>query len=126
MRQAILAMVTLVASAFANDAVRVLQTNSAGDNIHVIDPATNNVVGIIEDIEVPHGAAISPDGSRIYVSDESLVTLDVVDARTLKVTKRIPLSGRPNNVDVGKDGAFVYVGIVSCISWCGCVCFSFI
>ena len=53
------------ASLIAADAVRVLQTNSAGDNIHVIDPATNQVVGVIEDIEVPHGAAIAPDGSRI-------------------------------------------------------------
>ena len=98
-------------SAMATDAVRVLQTNAAGDNIHVIDPATNKVVGMIEDIEVPHGAAIAPDGSRIYVSDEALKTLDVVDARSLKVTKRIPLSGRPNNVDVSKNGAHVYVGI---------------
>lgn len=90
---------------------RVLQTNSAGDNIHVIDPATNQVVGTIEDIEVPHGVAIAPDGRRIYVTDESLSTLDIVDSRTLKVTKRIPLSGRPNNVAVAKNGAYVYVGI---------------
>jgi YVTN family beta-propeller protein len=90
---------------------RVLQTNAAGDNIHVIDPATNQVVGTIEDIEVPHGVAIAPDGRRIYVTDESLSTLDVVDAKTLKVTKRIPLSGRPNNVDVAKNGSYVYVGI---------------
>src|SRR3954463_10900726 len=93
------------------DGARVLQTNSAGDNIHVIDPATNRVVGTIEDIEVPHGATIAPDGSRIYVTDESLSTLDVVDARTLKVVKRIPLSGRPNNVAVSKDGKQVYVAI---------------
>ena len=90
---------------------RVLQTNSAGDNIHLIDPATNRVVGTIEDIEVPHGVAIAPDGRRIYVTDESLSTLDVVDAATLKVTKRIPLSGRPNNLDVAHDGSHVYVGI---------------
>ena len=96
----------------AADAVRVIQTNSAGDNVHVIDPATNQVVGVIEDIEVPHGVAIAPDGRRIYITDESLSTLDVVDAKTLKVTKRIPLSGRPNNVDVSKDGSHVYVGIV--------------
>jgi YVTN family beta-propeller protein len=91
--------------------VRVLQSNSAGDNIHVIDPATNRVVAIIEDIEVPHGVAIAPDGSRIYVTDEALTTLDVVDAKTLKVSKRISLSGHPNNVDVSPDGARVYVGI---------------
>jgi YVTN family beta-propeller protein len=77
----------------------------------VIDPATNQVVGTIEDIEVPHGVAIAPDGRRIYVTDESLSTLDVVEAKTLRVTKRIPLSGRPNNVDVAKDGSHVYVGI---------------
>jgi YVTN family beta-propeller protein len=99
------------AALLSADAVRVLQSNAAGDSIHVIDPATNTVVGVIEDIEVPHGVAISPDGTRIYVTDESLVTLDVVDANTLKVFKRIPLSGRPNNLDVSKDGAFVYVGI---------------
>ncbi len=92
-------------------AVRVLQTNAAGDNIHVIDPATNELVGLIEDIEVPHGVAIAPDGKRIYVSNEARQTLDVVDVRTFKVFKRIPLSGRPNNVDVAKDGAKVYVGI---------------
>ena len=77
----------------------------------MIDPATNQVVGTIEDIEVPHGVAIAPDGRRIYVTDESISTLDVVDAKTMKVTKRIPLSGRPNNVAVTKDGSHVYVGI---------------
>ena len=106
----IFTLLATIAALHAN-AVRVLQTNSAGDNIHIIDPGTNQVVGTIEDIEVPHGVAIAPDGSRIYVTDESLSTLDVVEARTLKVTKRIPLSGRPNNVAVGKNGAFVYVGI---------------
>ena len=101
----------VVATSLTAGVVRVLQTNAAGDNIHVIDPATNKVVGLIEDIEVPHGITIAPDGSRIYVTNESLTTLDVVDAKTLKVFKRIPLSGRPNNVAVAKDGAQVYVGI---------------
>ena len=55
--------------------------------------------------------AIAPDGSRIYATNEVLKTLDVVDARSLAVIKRIPLSGRPNNLDVAKDGSHVYVGI---------------
>jgi YVTN family beta-propeller protein len=91
--------------------VRIIQTNAAGDNAHVIDPATNKVVGVIDDVEIVHGVTSAPDGSRIYLSNEALHTLDVVDAKTLKVTKRIHLSGRPNNVAVTKDGKKVYVGI---------------
>lgn len=91
--------------------VRVLQSNSAGDDITVIDPSANRVLGAIQDIEVPHGLVISPDGRRIYVTNEAQRTLDVVDAKTLTVYRRIRLTGRPNNVDVSKDGSKVYVGI---------------
>jgi YVTN family beta-propeller protein len=69
-------------------------------------------VGVITGIEVNHGAAVAPDGSRIYVSDEAESTLDVVDGKTLKVSKRIPLSGHPNNIAVARDGKRVYVGII--------------
>src|SRR5205807_9454696 len=75
--------------AAAADTVRIVQTNAAGDNIHLIDPATNKVVGEITGIEVNHGAAVAPDGSRFYFSDEAEHTLDVVDGKTLAVTKRI-------------------------------------
>jgi YVTN family beta-propeller protein len=56
--------------------------------------------------------AIAPDGSRIYVSDEAESTLDVADGKTLKVIKRIHLSGHPNNIAVSRDGRRVYVGII--------------
>jgi len=91
--------------------VRIIQTNSAGDNVHIIDPATNTVVGEITGIEVGHGAAAAPDGSRIYISNEADSTLDVVDSKTLKVTNKIPLTGHPNNIAAGRDGRRVYVGI---------------
>ena len=104
--------VVLAVAAMAASRERVLQTNSAGDNIHVIDPATNKVVGVIEDIEVPHGVALAPDGSRIYITDEPRSSLDIVDAVTLKVTKKIPLTGRPNNLAVSKDGKTIYVAVV--------------
>ncbi len=91
--------------------VRVLQSNSAGDGVSVIDPATNSVVGTIGGIEVPHGLVVSPDGRRVYVTNEAQRSLDVVDSRSFTVFARIPLSGAPNNVDVAKDGKRVYVGI---------------
>ena len=92
--------------------VRIIQTNSAGDNIHIIDPASNKVVGEIKGIEVSHGVTASPDGTRIYVSDESQNTMDVVDAKTLKVIQQVPLSGNPNNISITPDGRKIYVAII--------------
>ncbi|HVY34450.1 MAG TPA: beta-propeller fold lactonase family protein [Caulobacteraceae bacterium] len=90
---------------------RIIQSNSGGDEVHIIDPATNKVVGRITGIEVNHGVAGAPDGSRIYVSDEADSTLDVVDSRTLRVISKVPLSGHPNNISISRDGARVYVAI---------------
>ena len=106
-----LSLCTLSVSTAGNK-VRIIQTNSAGDNVHVIDPVTNKVVGVIEGIEVNHGAAVAPDGSRLYISNEADSTLDVVDGKTLKVINKIPLSGHPNNIAIGRDGRRVYVGII--------------
>ena len=76
----------------------------------LIDPATNKVVGEIKGIEVNHGAAVAPDGSKFYITNEAESTLDVADAKTLTVIKHIPLTNHPNNVAVSKDGKRVYVG----------------
>src|SRR5215472_8829678 len=94
--------------------LRIIQTNSAGDNIHIIDPATNKVVGEIKGIEASHGIAVSKDGSRIYISEEAQKTLDVVDGKTLEVIKRIPLSGGvPNLIALTPDGRYIYVALRS-------------
>src|SRR3954447_9741270 len=58
--------------------VRIVQTNAAGDSVMLIDPATNKVVGEIKGIEVNHGAAVAPDGSRFYITNEAESTLDRV------------------------------------------------
>jgi YVTN family beta-propeller protein len=91
--------------------VRIYVTNSAGDSIHVVDPATNKVVQVIKGIEAPHGINFSPDGSRVYVSNESDSTLDVVDQKSGKLLRKVKLSGHPNNIAVTKDGGRVVVGI---------------
>ena len=93
--------------------VVIVQTNAAGDNIHLIDPSDNRIVGEITGIEVNHGAAAAPDGSRLYFTNEADHTLDVVDTRSLGIVRKIKLSGRPNNVTIGRDGRRVYVAIVA-------------
>lgn len=102
---------TLAGSAPAPLHLRIIQTNNAGDDVHIIDPATNKIVGRIEGIEVSHGVAVSPDGGRIFISSEANSTLNVVDARSLRVTSKISLSGRPNNIAISRDGRRIYVAI---------------
>jgi YVTN family beta-propeller protein len=109
-----LALALLAASTALHAAtVRIVQTNSAGDSVMLIDPDTNKIVGEIPGIEVNHGAASAPDGSRLYVTNEAESTLDVADFKTLKVIKSIPLTNHPNNVAVSRDGKRVYVAIVA-------------
>jgi YVTN family beta-propeller protein len=95
----------------ATDQLRIIQSNAAGDRIHIIDPASNKVVGEIKGVEAVHGVTASPDGSRIYFSSEADSTLGVADAKTFQIIKKIPLSGRPNNIAISPDGRRVYVGI---------------
>jgi YVTN family beta-propeller protein len=115
-----LAAIVLCTASFAPVAaqqgkLRIIQTNSAGDNIHIIDPATNKVVGEIKGIEAPHGVAVSRDGSRIYISEEAENTLVVIDGTNFQMAKRIPLSGNPNLIDMTPDGRWIYVAIAQ--SW---------
>jgi YVTN family beta-propeller protein len=107
----LLSLTILLGLPVAASTVRIIQTNSAGDDVSIIDPASNKVVGTIIGIEVNHGAAVAPDGSRYYISNEGRSTLDVVDCKTLTVTRSIPLSGHPNNISISKDGRRVYVSI---------------
>src|ERR1700731_1590519 len=103
-----LALAPLPASAAT---VRIYITNSAGDSIHVIDPATNKVVQEIKGIEGAHGVNFSPDGSRVYVSNEETSSLDVYDRKTGKLTKKVPLSDRPNNIAVTKNGDRIAIAV---------------
>lgn len=108
------ALIGLVLSVNASaQQVRIIQTNSRGENAHIIDPATNRIVGEITGVPIPHGAAVSPDGRTYYLSSETVDAVHVADATTLTITKKIPITGRANNITISKDGRWVYVGIAA-------------
>jgi YVTN family beta-propeller protein len=109
LRHVLILLMVAPIPAFAGTS-RIYVTNSAGDSIHVIDPATNKVVQQIKGVEGAHGIAFSPDGSKVYVSDEADSTLDVFDRKSGKLLKKVALSAHPNNIAVAKDGRIV-VGI---------------
>ncbi len=80
----------LALSPAPGDRVVIVQTNAAGDNVFLIDPATNTIVGEIDGIEVNHGAAAAPDGSRFYFTNEANETLDVVDVEIARRDQEHP------------------------------------
>jgi YVTN family beta-propeller protein len=93
--------------------VRIYQTNSAGDDLDVIDPVTNEVVMKIKNLEAAHGVAFAPDGGRAYITCEADSTVWVVQTKDGRLLQKIPLSGHPNNIAVSKDGRRVFAAIVT-------------
>ncbi len=91
--------------------VRIIQTNYAGSNAHIIDPETNEVLAVIEGVPKAHAVVNHPDGTYYYFANEHDHTIDVVDAETLELVERIPLTERPNKLVVNKEFRKIYVGI---------------
>jgi YVTN family beta-propeller protein len=85
--------------------------NTAGDEITMIDTATNRVAGNIISGPAPHGLVTSPDGRRLYISSEGRDELLAVDTATATILWRHPLSARPNEISISPDGRHVYVPI---------------
>ena len=92
-------------------AVRILQSNNAGNVHHIIDPATNRVTGLIRGCPNPHNLTTHPDGLYYYCSNETEDTVDVFDTKTLQLVMQIPLSGNPNKIVVNKKHKKIYAGI---------------
>ena len=82
--------------------IRILQSNNAGDVQHIIDPLTNEVVGVIEGCPRPHNLFAHPDGLYYYCTNETESTLDVFDTRSLELVTQLPLTARPNKGAINK------------------------
>lgn len=86
-------------------------TNSAGDNIHVVDLRTFRVIGTIKAGDRPHGAAASADGRFLFTTIEGDHTLRIIDTSTDEVVRTVRLSGLPNQCAVTPNGKFAGVPI---------------
>lgn len=96
---------------YAGVAVRILQSNNAGNVHHLIDPTTRRVAGLIRGCPHAHNLAVHPDSLYYYCSNEQDKTVDVFDTRTLQQILQIPLSERPNKIVVNKKYRKIYAGI---------------
>jgi YVTN family beta-propeller protein len=93
----------------ANGTPRVYVTNSKGDGVTIIDPATMKAIGSIKVGDNPHGIIASPDRRTLYISVEGTDELVAVDIATNKVTSRVKVGRAPNEVSITKDGRKVFV-----------------
>jgi YVTN family beta-propeller protein len=86
-------------------------TNRGGTTIDVIDAATNKIVQTIGNIESPEVVRFSPDGSRLYIPYRGENDLIVMDRKSEKIIKKVPLSGWPNEAQTTRDGKLILVCI---------------
>jgi YVTN family beta-propeller protein len=86
--------------------------NTAGDDVTVVDVATNKVLSRIEVGPHPHGIAAPVSGDLLLVTVEGgKGELVWIDPATDKVVRRMPTGPAPNQLAVTPDGKFAYVPV---------------
>src|SRR5437660_1442940 len=101
----------------ANAAPFAYIPNASGNDVSVIDTATNAIVAAVtvgSTADQTHGVAVPPDGARVYVTTISEQPyghfgVAVIDTATNTVVKTIPLPPLPKAIAVAPDGKRVYV-----------------
>ena len=90
--------------------------NDGSNNVTVFDTAINPAP-IITSIPVgdqPWDAAMAPDGSRVYVTNQGIIptvpgSVSVIDAATNTVTTTIPVGNGTTGIAITPDGTKAYV-----------------
>jgi YVTN family beta-propeller protein len=94
-------------------APKLYVANSAGQDIHVIDTATNKVLKRIAVGPQPHGLTATAKGDRVFVTIENTTgdegELLWLDPATDTVTRRMTIGPRPNQLACTPDGTIAYV-----------------
>ena len=86
------------------------------NTVSVIDTATNNVTATVNVECGPIGVAVSPDGTKVYVTNAYSNTVSVIDTATNNVTATVPVGSYPWGIAVNPDGTKVYVANVATLS----------
>ncbi|HET9595441.1 MAG TPA: beta-propeller fold lactonase family protein [Anaeromyxobacteraceae bacterium] len=81
----------------------------AADGIAAIDLASRKVARVIACGDDPEVFDLSPDGRRMYVSNEAAGTATIVDVASGDIVGRAQVGGQPEGIAVRPDGAAVYV-----------------
>ncbi|MCO1656884.1 hypothetical protein [Pseudonocardia humida] len=77
--------------------------------VAVLDTTTDTLLTTIPVGQRPFAAAVTPDGSRLWVPSHDDARIDVVDTATNAVTTSIPVPASPHGVAFSADGSRAYV-----------------
>ena len=82
------------------------------DTVSVIDTATNTVVATVRRGRLSlRGVAVTPVGTRVYVTNRLGTTVSVIDTATNTVVATVIVGEEPFGVAVNLVGTRVYVAI---------------
>jgi YVTN family beta-propeller protein len=73
-----------------------------------VSPSTGGI-GPKDGPWLPSGMALSPDGSKLYLTLNGANTLGVVDTSTNKLTKQIPVGNAPRQIVLAGNGTTAYI-----------------
>lgn len=93
----------------SDSACAVLPVDKLKDGIAQIEVATKAVVRTLPGGSDPEQFAVSPDGSRLYVSNEDVAKASIIEPATGKLVASVPVGTEPEGVAVSPDGKLVVV-----------------
>jgi YVTN family beta-propeller protein len=110
---AVVALLGLSLTSMATAGQKLYVLSSEGQDMAVIEVASNRILAHVEVGDRPHGIAAPRSQDILYVSTEHDNGLTVVDPRTDTVVKKYSVfGGRPNEIDITSDGRFIYLPIL--------------
>src|SRR5205823_431364 len=83
--------------------------------ISVIDAPTNKVVAVVKGAREPGPVAVSPDGKRLYVADQTSPhsRFLTIDTATNRIISSLNIGQIATTLALSPDGARAYVGLLN-------------
>jgi len=82
---------------------------SCADGVYVITTSSGSVRKVPERVRNPHGVAVTPDGTHVYITDSVQDKIVVVNASSLRTMARIRVGKTPWNTAFDAQGSRAYV-----------------
>ena len=109
----LLALVLTTTSAGADSQRQLWVTNAYGDDVHVFEVGTWQLLKTIKVGPNPHGISATADGKTVHIALENFGGADGellwLDAKTGEITGRCKVGPKPNENECTPDGKWIYV-----------------